>query len=541
MYDNTKDIFDIIDLIDESTSRSSVKIQKEVSPSPTPITQIKSSSKLIEIKSAYDYIGGEIHYKIAVQNLSESVITDIHLTLVPSAQYEISERVKVITLLKPNESRGVDFSLVPLTCGKSKIFGSCYFMDAQSNPYTITIDPKEIWIKCPLVEPKKTTLTELEQKKRGMQKGKGIIPIIINEQSAFEIMIDQISALDLSEVMVDNLKGVYSGIAKITNDPIIIESEIKSNSAHLTVWTTDLKQATGFLAYLKNLITIAFENASKMEGKVEAICQKILGSSDVIQRFISLFNYCEENWSLNESLTLLKEIQRKLQKRNPESPIIKDLQKWVEQLESYVGKETSIPENISIDLQFQILNWITELNKVVYDNLETYERTFPEQKFQIQQLSKIIQEETPLILEIEKKYTRRILKYLLLIEKESGVCLFEFNFTESVINPNLIGGFLTAIQDIGTEFSDEETAMTKLAYKNFEIVLDEKDIVRGALFLKGSPTDEVWKKFHLFIANFEKEFEEFLENWEGKDLPPGAADSLVKKIFVEKFKPDHKN
>ncbi|HUX98244.1 MAG TPA: hypothetical protein VMV49_01705 [Candidatus Deferrimicrobium sp.] len=527
--DNSDDISDIIDLIDEK----SLKILATPKAEQTPLSnkQILDTSNLINIKSAYDYIGGGIHFKIAVQNVSETVITDINVTLIPTTQYQISDRVQIIGVLKPGESRGIDFELIPSTCGKSKIAGSCYYIDAAGNPHTLTIPLKEIWIKCPLVQPKKTTISEIESQKRELQKGTAKIPLKIQKNSAFDIIIDQISALDLSEVMVENFKGIYSGIAKITSEEMIIESEVKNEEVVLTVWARDLKQATGFLAYLKNLMNMAFENALKIEGKVEAICQKVLNSNDIIQRLVSLFSYCVENWTIGEILTLIKEIKAKLEKRIPDSLIIGKLEGLIEKIQKSFREMEIISEKLSIELEFQILNWLSELNRMTWDNLGTYERTFPEQKYQIQQLYKIIKENTPLITTLEKKYTNSILQCLMLIEKESGVCLFEYNFTDSILNASIIGGFLTAIQDIGSEISKDATSMTKLAYKNFEIVLEEQEKVRGALFLRGSPTEDMIKNLKLFISKFEQQFKREIEHWKGNIFNTDLAKDLVTQIF----------
>ncbi|MFX0139415.1 MAG: winged helix-turn-helix transcriptional regulator, partial [Candidatus Hodarchaeota archaeon] len=110
-----------------------------------PTGEIK---ELLSVKREYDYLGGGIRFKIAVQNVSKTVITDINVMLVPTSQYEIPDRVKVVDILKPGESRGVDFDLIPLTCGRSKVFGSVSFIDPFGNPHTATVTPKEIQIKC---------------------------------------------------------------------------------------------------------------------------------------------------------------------------------------------------------------------------------------------------------------------------------------------------------------------------------------------------------------------------------------------------------
>lgn len=526
--DNSKDISEIIDLIAEKSPKTLVKTPETKPPEPT---KKEIDTSLVKIIRAYDYVGGAIRFKIAVQNISDTVLTDVNITLIPAEQYEILERIKDIAILKPNESRGVDFELIPSTCGKSKLFGSCTFIDPYGNPHSLAIPPKEIWIKCPLVEPRKSTISEIESLKKDLKKGTAKIPFTIDENSAFDLMIGQISALDLSEVVVGKLMGLYSGIAKVTNDLMIIESKVDKKNAYLTVWTKDLKQATGFLAYLKNLINIAFETALKIEGKIEKISQKILDSNEIIQRFNSLFNYCEEQWTIGEIIILVKEIKSKMEKAFPESSIIEKLKNLIEELENIYQEETIISEKMSIEIEFKILNWLSELNQVACNNLITYEQAFPEQKTQIKQCNELIEEKYLLIELCEKKYNEKILQYLMVINKNSGLSLYEHNFKEKALNPNLVSGLLTGIQSFGSELANEETSMTRLAYKNFEIAIEERDKVRGSLILKGSPTESITKTLKLFTLKFELKFKNELENWKGNVTIFGTASELIKEIF----------
>ncbi|MHA1381818.1 MAG: hypothetical protein ACTSRG_25895 [Candidatus Helarchaeota archaeon] len=503
-------------------------------PKSTPISTVPKISDLIKIKREYDYVGGGIRFKIAVQNISDKVITDINLILIPTAQYEISERVKIVGVLKPGESRGVDFDLVPLTCGKSKIFGSCSFIDAFGNPHTATVPSKDIWIKCPLVKPKISTLNEIEKIKRHLQKGTAELSFKISEKSAFNIVIDQISALDLSEILINDneLKAIYSGIAKVTNNNLIIESKISNHIAILTVWTSNMKQATGFLAYLKNLINMAFESALKLEDKTEKISQRILDSSEIIQRLFTLFEYCEGIWTVSDILIILREIRIKINRSLPGLIIIEKIDDLIEEFQNKYREGDSISIKAPINLQFQTINWLNEINKVACNNLETFKHTFPEKNSQIQTICSIIDERAPQIDYLEEKYSSKILHYLMIFEKKSGLTIFEHNFTESSLDPDLLSGFLTAIQSFGSEISHEETSITKLVYKNFEIILDEKGKVRSALILNGSPINRISKKLNAFITKFEFRFRKIFDNWTGNVSLFQPANELVKEIFL---------
>ena len=323
---------------------------------------------------------------------------------------------------------------------------------------------------------------------------------------------------------------IYSGIAKVTNDNMIIESAIQENNAIITVWTKDMKQATGFLAYLKNLIMIAFDSTAKLEGKVEKISQKILDSHEIIDRCITLWNYCEEKWNVGDILILLKEISSKFERSFPGSSIIEKILNWIDELQNY-REGANIPETNTIHLEYQALGWLTDLIKLAYSNLETYIQTFPEQQTQIQQLLELIEQYIQPIAELEEKYTQKIVQYLLIIQKETGLTIYEYSFTQSKLDADLMSGFITAIQKFGSELAEAETSITRLAYQNFEIELDDTQNLRAALILSGSPTNFVKNKLKSFVQQFELQFKDSIATFRGNVGIFRTADTLIKDIF----------
>lgn len=273
---------------------------------------------------------------------------------------------------------------------------------------------------------------------------------------------------------------------------------------------------------------LATQNLTEINQKFNAL---FYSRMEIIQKFITLFDYCEERRTPDEILILIKEIKVKLEKDFPESSIIEKLKEWIQKLGDICRADTNTLEKISIELELSILDFLSELNRVIYENLKFYEETFAEQKAQLKQLYDLIEEQTPLITSLEKKYSQNILQYLMIIEKNSGISLYEYNFTGSDLDPIIVSGFLTAIQYFGSEIAKEETAITKLAYKNFEIALDEKEKVRGAIILKGTPAESIIKKLEIFVAEFEKRFKNQLENWDKNISYFKKADDLIKRIF----------
>ncbi|MHA1798461.1 MAG: hypothetical protein ACTSVY_08420, partial [Candidatus Helarchaeota archaeon] len=119
------------------------------------------------------------------------------------------------------------------------------------------------------------------------------------------------------------------------------------------------------------------------------------------------------------------------------------------------------------------------------------------------------------IFEEEIKYSKNILKYLMVIHKETGLTIYEKGFYGTEFDPDLIGGFLTAIQNFGSEISSQETAMKKLVYKDFQIELEDGDYIRAALILNGEPTKYLIKNLLKFVNSFENTFRDELQDWAG--------------------------
>ena len=72
--------------------------------------------------------------------------------------------------------------------------------------------------------------------------------------------------------------------------------------------------------------------------------------------------------------------------------------------------------------------------------------------------------------------------------KDSGICLRELGAQDTDLEPDLISGFLSAIQSFGTELSKEEVPMKKIAYKNLEIELYLGETTICALLARGEIT-----------------------------------------------------
>lgn len=130
----------------------------------------------------------------------------------------------------------------------------------------------------------------------------------------------------------------------------------------------------------------------------------------------------------------------------------------------------------------------------------------------------------------------RNIQLLMIIQKESGLNLYSKHFTETPIDPILIGGFLQAISTFGTtmEFSSKKMArksLNELSFYHFRIIIDEGRYVKSAVLLLRSPSQKLKESIDDFNKEIEFECKNVIENWKGEVLPDELVDPIIEKHF----------
>lgn len=163
--------------------------------------------------------------------------------------------------------------------------------------------------------------------------------------------------------------------------------------------------------------------------------------------------------------------------------------------------------------------------------INTYQETFDDINQISGELSSGLRLINEKIKEHEKTYGMGILSYLLILDKKSGLTFFEKNLGDLHINPDLVGGFLHALQSFGTEISEAETSMKTLTYENYQFQIETGKYVRAALILRGAPNDFVITRLQEFLKQFEKNFEEDIKIFIGNTQVFDPANSIFSVIF----------
>jgi predicted transcriptional regulator len=489
---------------------------------------------LVEIKRAFDYIGGMIRFKVAVRNLTEMAIHNIVVSLNASTQFVSDIKHQEVANLPPNTTRGLDFILTPITCGRSKIFGSVTFEDAFGAAHSIPIAHKEISIKCPLVQPKTATQTDVDEWIKNLKRGTSSVNYHhISDTEAFRIGREQVSALDLNEIIVNTEEnwGIYSGEIKVSGDDMVIKIGISNSLIVLDVWAPDLKQTTGFLAYISNLINLALETTSKIAQKTTDIGQKIaclFEAGAILDKTLTL---CENLGAVSEVSTCLFDIRRLLDDAFIDIPFFESLNEILSDLKGTQEPRTPITRQTAIKLTYQLLGWLNKIRELTKFQITTYQESFEDLTQVTNDFTEGIHQLETRMTKHEKIYGQFILSYLLILEKTSGITIFEKDLGDLRINPDLVGGFLHALQSFGREISSTDSSMQTLTYEDYKFQIDTGKQVRVALILLGTPNQFVITQLKTFVHQFEQNFEEAITHFTGSMDPFKPASALFSAIF----------
>ncbi|TFH30787.1 MAG: hypothetical protein E4G98_01395, partial [Promethearchaeota archaeon] len=130
---------------------SHVSASPEPSTASQPQTATPQSIGDVEVVRQYEFVVGQLHFKVVVRNKTNMAIHDIKVILDVPSSYRRARELITINVIDPGNTHGVDFYLEPAECGISTIGGTVIYKNAMGKFHTIFIDPKDVQIKCPLL------------------------------------------------------------------------------------------------------------------------------------------------------------------------------------------------------------------------------------------------------------------------------------------------------------------------------------------------------------------------------------------------------
>ena len=106
----------------------------------------------------------------------------------------------------------------------------------------------------------------------------------------------------------------------------------------------------------------------------------------------------------------------------------------------------------------------------------------------------------------------------MVIHKSSGKIPY-FKIRNDLIDPDLVGGYLTALQSLGNELISKTSSMKEVTFEDFQIKLEDGEYTRIALILLKNPSKSIATFISNIMTNFIEKFEvvfnKKLRNWDG--------------------------
>ena len=137
----------------------SIEVAAKVPEAPVP------KKEVVALRGC-SAVGGQFEYKVKVKNDTDSVITNVNVTIVayPRDCMEVSGPTsKTISRVEPGGFRSPQFIFSPTKdCVEGKIQASVTYIDYQDNPHTIHVEPYIIRSVCDLLKPLETTMEEFD-------------------------------------------------------------------------------------------------------------------------------------------------------------------------------------------------------------------------------------------------------------------------------------------------------------------------------------------------------------------------------------------
>ena len=229
--------------------------------------------KALSIIREYEFIGGQIRFKVALINNTRNPLTNFRVSFdIPDAvkwimhepKYERRGDSILIPKLGVNEKKAVSLYLEPINCMESPINATVSFFDAKDRPQAVPMKPKMIMITCPLFfTEQEANLARVKQLHQTLyHRDKRIFPIIDPKKTSiiFSSVLSALGKHDIKLIFKEftekNKYGEawYYGVTKVKKERIITHISINGERKTLELEVSGNKeeQITAFLAEISN-------------------------------------------------------------------------------------------------------------------------------------------------------------------------------------------------------------------------------------------------------------------------------------------------
>ena len=326
---------------------------------PPPISHVRDSSALaetskqVEVLREYDFVGGQLHFKVAVRNHSNMAINNVKVLLDAPGSFKSKDQLVNVPVIESKNTRGVDFYLEPRECGISNIGGTVIFKDASGTQHTIPIQKKEVQIKCPLVCTDMSTIEDCQLAIQSLPNdARAFLIADLDPRLAYRAAIRTLKHFETSVVTsyeegdVDKdyqAEAWFCAEAKVGGGRIItrIYVSAKNQSLEVRVWCDNPGQLTGFLA---KVIELLFEEINIIRKIKSEEREKTIDVMSITQNLAEIADYCSLKWKAQNIRIKLQDTFVRLRKLlGDHNPILDRIEFWLTRLNTY-EKDESIKE-----------------------------------------------------------------------------------------------------------------------------------------------------------------------------------------------------
>ncbi|MFX1257130.1 MAG: PCI domain-containing protein [Promethearchaeota archaeon] len=328
----------------------------------------------IEVLRDYDFIGGQLHFKVVIRNNSNMAINNVKVVLDIPSSYNLKQPLITIPVIEQSNSRGVDFYLEPKECGISNIGGTVIYKNATGTQRTIHIRNKEVQIKCPLVC---TSLATIEDCQLSIQDlpndARAFLIADLDPRLAYRAAIRALKNFETS--MITSYEGGdsaetyeaeawFCSEAKVTGGRIITRIFIStaSQSLEVRVWCAHPGQLTGFLAKVIELLIEEINIIRKIKSDER---EKTIDVMAITQNLAETSDYCMLKWKAQNIRIKLHDTFIRLRKLlKTDNPVLGRIEFWLTRLNKY-EKDESISDEDADKLVNDVENFRNVLTRTL--------------------------------------------------------------------------------------------------------------------------------------------------------------------------------
>jgi hypothetical protein len=229
----------------------------------------RDRDSILSIIREYEFIGGQIRFKVGVINNTSYTFTNLRLAfdlpkalkwIIHEPKYERKGDSILISKLGAHEKQAVSLYLEPINCMESSVNVTVSFFDAKEKPHAVPMKPKMIAISCPIFFTEdEANLARVKSLRRSLaNRDKKVFPIADPGKAAsiFYSILSVLGKFDIKlvykEFDEDTNYGEawFYGMTKVKKNRIIPHVILDSNNKVLEfeVAGDDAEQITSFLA-----------------------------------------------------------------------------------------------------------------------------------------------------------------------------------------------------------------------------------------------------------------------------------------------------